>query len=107
MKVRLVSLNIGSIVLLILVGVLVFRYSCDPQTADGTPAHCDLCARGTPCASSKLDEFLVRNKWIEPPGPDAGPLLLETGDSRIVIRPKPRHQAPLGGQMEQASNASN
>jgi hypothetical protein len=107
MKVRLVSLNIGSIVLLILVGVLIFRYSYNPETADGQPPHCPLCAQGTPCANAKLDDFLVRNKWMEQAGPDAGPVLLETGDTRTLINPLRKRKAPSSSRMDEPAGTSN
>jgi hypothetical protein len=106
MRVRLVSLNIGSIALLILVGVLIFRYSCNPETAEGQ-AHCPLCARGTPCASAKLDDFLVRNKWIEQPPPEAGPVLLEPGDTRTVINPLGKRRGSNSARPVQPSQPSN
>jgi hypothetical protein len=80
MKVRFLWLNVTAMVLLaVITGLILWKSILTDPTSAEAP-HCELCARGTPCAGAKLDQILIRRGWMEPPKPEDGPLYSEAAD---------------------------
>jgi hypothetical protein len=81
MKVRFFWLNVTALLLLgVIAALLVWTSVLRDTAAEGPPAHCAICARGTPCAASQLDELLVRQGWMDHPRPEDGPIFSEPMD---------------------------